>query len=107
MPPIDDTTLTRTDATKFLSTEFIVGLFFQTVVFLVIGGIAWGQLKAEVTSVKDVQDTSKIMDNPAKIASIEAQLSFMNKNQSEMKSDIKDLVVSVDQLKDEVRRSRK
>lgn len=104
---MDDTTLTRTDATRFLSTEFVVGLVFQTIVFLVIGSIGWGQLKAEVQSVKDAQTTAEMTENPTKIARIEEQLKNVVSSQAEMKSDVKELVQAVDSLKDEVRRSRK
>ena len=104
---MDDTTLTRTDATRFLSTEFVVGLVFQSVIFLVLGSIAWGQLKADVQAVKDAQTSAEMTENPTKIARIEEQLKNVSQSQSEMKGDIKELVQSVDALKDEVRRSRK
>lgn len=104
---MDDTTLTRTDATKFLSTEFIVGLVFQSIVFLIVGSIGWGQLKAEVQSVREAQATAEMTENPTKIARIEEQLKSVSASQYEMKGDIKELVQSVDALKDEVRRSRK
>lgn len=104
---MDDTTLTRTDATRFLSTEFVVGLVFQSIVFLVIGSIGWGQLKAEVQSVRDAQTTAEMTENPTKIARIEEQLKSVASSQTEMKGDIKELVQAVDNLKDEVRRNRK
>lgn len=98
---------TREEATRFLSAEFIMGLIFQTAVFLILGGIAWGSLKTEVEGVKEVQTASHMSESPMKIARIEEQLKTVSISQSEMKGDIKELVRSVDSLKDEVRRSRR
>ena len=104
---MDDTTFTRVDATRFLSAEFIAGLVIQSIVVLVLGSIAWGQLKADVQSVKDAQTSAEMAENPTKIARIEEQLKNVSTSQAEMKGDIKELVKAVDSLKDEVRRSNK
>jgi len=103
----NDVIISRVDATKFLSTEFFVGLVFQTMVFLVLGAIAWGQLRAEVAGVKDAQDVSEMAGNPAKIARIETQLASVVDSQKLLRGDVKDLTAAVDKLKDEVRRGNR
>lgn len=89
----------------FLSREFIAGLFVQTVIFLILGGIAWGNLKAEVTALQKNQDIADASQE--RITRIEEQLKAVSYRQVEFKGDIKELVTAVYELKAEIQRDRK
>lgn len=90
--------------TTFLSREFVAGIIVQTIIFLVLGGIAWGNIKAEVAEIQ--KDQSVQTPNPERIARIEEQLKAISTRQVEFKSDIKEITAAVYELKAEIKRER-
>lgn len=102
----DDRTFTRTEATKFLSVEFVIGILFQTVLFVVLGGVAWGQLKAEVAELRSDQAKVEAESGPTpeRMARIEEQLKNISATQGEFKSEIRAVKDAVSDLRSEVRK---
>jgi hypothetical protein len=98
--------LSRKEATKFLSHEFVAGLVIQTLVFLILGGYVWGQTRADIQALQKEQDKAAVVAvSPERIARMETQLTAVAKGQDEQNRDIKTLTEAVVELKTEVRRA--
>ena len=79
----------RRRQTYFLSFEFIVTMFVQTMVFLVLGTTVVNKVEARVAALESQQVTD------ARIARLEARVETMIENQVEFRTAIKEVQVEL------------
>ena len=81
----DDEDLTRAQQTKVLSVEFLITMGLQTIVFIIMGTMAYSTVEARVKALESQQVTD------ARIARIEEKLGNVLENQTDTKDALRGL----------------
>lgn len=84
--------ITRADQTKLLSKEFVIGLLIQFMVFLALGGAAYGSITNEVSNTADkIQQIRNTQVDGERVKALEVEVANLKEAVIDLNASVREL----------------